>query len=101
MQPSSSAMSSSLHRRYSGYLPPVIRGFWEYYHNCALEEGNSRRLLTSRAVNRESETHPPLRDRLLRLGRLENLSLVEPAFDLINTPKLVESVRNRDTVDGK
>jgi Zn-dependent protease with chaperone function len=76
----------------SGYLPPVMRGFWEYYHQCALEERNYRRLITSREVNRESETHPPLRDRILRLGQRENLCLSRDfAFDLVENPELVEA----------
>lgn len=76
----------------SGYLPPVMRGFWEYYEECALEERNYRRLITAREMNRESETHPPLRQRILRLCPHGSLPRTDrPAFELVNDPEAVEA----------
>jgi Zn-dependent protease with chaperone function len=76
----------------SGYLPPVMRGFWEYYEECALEERNCRRLITAREVNRESETHPPLRERVLRLSSNGSLPATDrSAFELVDGFETVEA----------
>lgn len=76
----------------SGYLPPVMRGFWEYYDECALDERNYRRLITAREVNRESETHPPLRERVLRLSSNGSFPGIDrSAFDLVRDFETVET----------
>jgi Zn-dependent protease with chaperone function len=78
----------------SGYAPPVMRGFWEYYEHCALQERSHGWLIVAREVNRQSETHPPLRERLLRLAQLDNSPAPasdEPAFLLFDGPDQVEA----------
>ncbi len=78
----------------SGYAPPAMSGFWEYYEQCALQERNHGRLITAGEVNRQSDTHPTLRERLLRLAQLDASSAAvsdNSAFLLIDRPDLVEA----------
>lgn len=78
----------------SGYAPPVISGFWEHYEHCALQERNYGRLIAAREANRQSDTHPPLRERLLQLAQFEysTPSVSDaPAFLLIDEPDQVEA----------
>jgi Zn-dependent protease with chaperone function len=78
----------------SGYMPPAMTGFWEYYECCARQERNHARLIISREADRESETHPPLRERLLRIAEIDSPAGFEadtPAFSVIDQPDEVET----------
>jgi Zn-dependent protease with chaperone function len=77
----------------SGFLPPIINSFWEYYSDCALAEKNYKRLMAIREINRESETHPTLRARLLRVmarNTPAEHNHERLAFDLVHDPDAVE-----------
>lgn len=76
----------------AGFLPPVINGFWEYYEGCAREEQNYIRHMAGRAVDREGDTHPPVRDRLFQLSHLGDLTCSggsNSAFELLTDQTLL------------
>jgi Zn-dependent protease with chaperone function len=76
-----------------GLAPPLMTRFWEYYRLCAKESRNHRRLLIAREMGRRSETHPALRDRLLRLaeyGPLDEGSNAPAAYTLLEEAGALE-----------